>query len=315
MNIKNERFRNFLTEQNHTWKLSADNYSGLDRVEEKDFFINGFQVKVQFNPERIRSSSAKVDTSSIAARKCFLCPHNRPAEQKSLDLGNDFLLLVNPFPIFKTHFTLPSVHHIPQRLNSALDALFDITHQMPDYLLFYNGPECGASAPDHLHFQAGESGFLPVEKEYHLMKESSGSMLLQSDQLNVWAFGNYLRKMITLETGSSQMGIRTIRTILDTIGKIQPEKVEPMVNLLCYYSSGKWIVHLFPRKLHRPAQFFADGTEQLLISPASVDFGGVFITPRREDFYKISSSDIVDIFSQVSLDDGDFAQLKRSITN
>jgi ATP adenylyltransferase/5',5'''-P-1,P-4-tetraphosphate phosphorylase II len=196
-----------------------------------------------------------------------------------------------------------------------LDALFDITRQMQNYLLFYNGPECGASAPDHLHFQAGESGFLPVEVEFQSLKKSAGAILHLSDHLNIWAFDHYLRKMISLETDSIQMGIRTIKTILDCLGKIQPEKAEPMVNLLCYYNHGKWKVHLFPRKLHRPSQFFAQGTDQLLISPASVDFGGVFITPRREDFDKITSSDIVDIFNQVSLDDEDFKQLKQSITN
>jgi len=315
MEIKNNRFSDFLTAQNQTWKLSADNYSGLDRVEEKDFLINGFQVRVQFNPERIRSSSAKVDTGSIAARKCFLCSENRPAEQQSLDLDNDFILLVNPFPIFKTHFTIPSVHHIPQQLLPSLDALFDITRQMQNYLLFYNGPECGASAPDHLHFQAGESGFLPVEQEFQSLKKSAGAILHRSDHLNIYAFDHYLRKMISLETDSMQLGIKTITSLLDCLGKIQPEKVEPMVNLLCYYNNGKWHVHLFPRKLHRPAQFFEQGAEQLLISPASVDFGGVFITPRREDFDKITSSDIVDIFGQVSLDDANFEQLKRSITN
>src|SRR5512133_3779961 len=110
-----DQFRDFLTEQNHTWKLSADNYRGLDHVEEKLFHFDGFVIKVQFNPERMRSSTAKVDQSSIAARKCFLCSENRPAVQNSMNLPYDFLLLVNPFPIFKTHFTIPSIHHIPQR--------------------------------------------------------------------------------------------------------------------------------------------------------------------------------------------------------
>ncbi len=315
MNIKNDRFRNFLIQQNQSWKLSADNYRELDLVEEKTFLIGGFQIKVQFNPERMRSSSARIDNTSIEARKCFLCSGNRPAEQNSLDLGNEFLLLVNPFPIFRTHLTLPSVSHIPQRLFPALEALFDITRQMQDYLVFYNGPECGASAPDHLHFQSGESGFLPVESEFHSLKKTAGSLLHQSEPLNIWAFDHYLRKMISLETDSIQLGINTIKTFLDNFRKIQPERTEPMVNLLCTYSKGKWVVHLFPRKLHRPTQFFEHGTEQLLISPASVDFGGVFITPRREDFDKITASDIVDIFNQVSLDDENFEILKRSIAN
>ncbi len=315
MNIKDDRYRNFLLEQNHTWKLSADNYHGLNNVAEKVFLINGFRIKVQFNPERIRSSAAKVDKNSIAARKCFLCPENRPSEQNSLDLGNDFLLLVNPFPIFQTHFTIPSIYHIPQRLIPNVEAMFNISREMEGYTLFYNGPECGASAPDHLHFQAGEAGFLPVESEFEALKESTESLLFRSDQLRIWTFEQYLRKLISFETGNLSVGVNAIETILTSFGKIQSEKIEPMVNLLCYFREGKWMIHLFPRKLHRPSQFFEQGELQLLISPASVDFGGVFITPRREDFDKITAADLVDIFSQVSLDEGAFQQLRQTITN
>ena len=315
MEEKNDRFPDFLLEQNHTWKLSADNYRGLDRVEEKEFKINGFKIKVQFNPERMRSSAAKVDQHSIAARKCFLCPENRPPEQNSLDLGNDFLLLVNPFPIFQTHFTIPSIHHIPQRLIPNVEAMFNISRQMEGYTLFYNGPECGASAPDHLHFQAGEAGFLPVESEFETLRQSTESLLFQSDQLRIWAFEQYLRKLISFETENLSEGVNAIENIFSSFGKIQSKKIEPMVNLLCYFREGKWIIHLFPRKLHRPSQFFEQGELQLLISPASVDFGGVFITPRREDFDKITAADIVDIFSQVSLDEETFQQLRQTITN
>lgn len=308
-----ERYKNFLIEQNHTWKLSADNYRGLNHVEERTFNFDGFRIKVQFNPERMSSSVAKVDTQSIAARKCFLCGENRPAEQMSLDLGNDFILLVNPFPIFKTHFTIPSVQHIPQRFISSLKAMLTISQQMEEYLLFYNGPECGASAPDHLHFQAGETGFLPVESEFNTLKAIPGSLLHQSDQLKIWAFDNYLRKMISFETGALDQTIEAITTVYERFSQMQPQKAEPMINLLCYFSKGKWVVHLFPRKLHRPSQFFAEGDKQLLISPASVDFGGVFITPRREDFDKIRIEDIADMFNQVSLDEENFQILKETI--
>ena len=309
-----ERFKNFLTEQNHTWNLSADNYWGLNLVEERAFNYDGFQIKVQFNPERMRSSVAKVDTQSIAARKCFLCGENRPAEQNQLDLGNDFILLVNPFPIFKTHFTIPSVHHVPQRFISSLESMLTIAQQMEGYLLFYNGPECGASAPDHLHFQAGETGFLPVESEFNTLKMIQGSLLHQSEQLKIWAFDNYLRKMISFEAGSMDQAGKAITLVYERFSKMQPQKVEPMINLLCYFSKGRWMVHLFPRKLHRPSQFFAEGDNQLLISPASVDFGGVFITPRREDFDKITAAAIEDILDQVTLDEVNFSLLKETIS-
>jgi len=308
-------FNDFLTKQNLAWKLSADNYRGLDHVEERSFSYDGCCIKVQYNPERMRSSAAKVDSQSIAARKCFLCEENRPVEQMSLELGNDFILLVNPFPIFKNHFTIPSGHHVPQRLLNNLKAMLTIAKQMEGFLLFYNGPECGASAPDHLHFQAGETGFLPVETEFETLKGVPGSLLLQSGQLKIWAFDHYLRKMISFESSVLEQLLEAITKLYLRFGRMQPQKEEPMINLLCYFSKGKWVVHLFPRKLHRPSQFFAEGEKQLLISPASVDFGGVFITPRREDFDKIRMEDIRDIFSQVSLDDDNFLELKETMVN
>ena len=310
---KSNIFRDFLTEQNHTWKLSADNYRGLDHVEEKLFRFDGFVIKVQFNPERMRSSTAKVDQSSIAARKCFLCSENRPEVQNSMNLPHDFLLLVNPFPIFRTHFTIPSIYHVPQRLTGNLEAMFSIARQMEGFQLFYNGPECGASAPDHLHFQAGETGFLPVESEFLSLRQNTDTLIFSSETTNIWAIDHYLRRMISIETKSMEEGIQLIEKILSRFGEIQPEKVEPMVNLLCTFKEGKWILHLFPRKLHRPVQYFAEGKDQLLISPASVDFGGVFITPRREDFDKITAEDIVDIFDQVTLNENEFRKLKDTI--
>jgi len=311
----NNFFRDFLVQQNESWELSASNYRGLDLVEEKEFKFDGFSIKVQFNPERIRSSSAKVDQDSIAARKCFLCTENRPIEQKSIAIGNDFLLLVNPFPIFRTHFTIPSFYHTDQRILPSLGAMFDISQKMEGYTLFYNGPECGASAPDHLHFQAGENGFMPVEEEFETLKIHEKALLVNRTHFKIWAFDQYLRKMISIVTGSREKGIRAIEKIYSVFRELQPEKPEPMINMLCYFRDQMWHIHLFPRKLHRPSHFFKQGMEQLLISPASVDFGGVFITPRREDFAKITAEDILDIFTQVSLDDANFVILKNAITN
>lgn len=308
-------FRHFLQIQNREWELSAKNYQGLKKVEEKFFDIGGYTVKVQYNPERIRSSAAKVDHDSISTRKCFLCTANRPAEQKSMQLKQDFILLVNPFPIFTTHFTIPSVFHTEQRLSPCLNALFEISSLMRGYTLFYNGPECGASAPDHLHFQAGENGFMPVEAEFEGLRNSKDTLLLESDHLKIWAFDHYLRKMITFETDSRETGVRTMENLISRLGELQPQKPEPMFNLLCYFRKDKWIIHFFPRKLHRPRQFFEEGKEQLLISPASVDFGGVFITPRKEDFEKITAEEIVDIFCQVSLEDEHFQALKNGMRN
>lgn len=302
----------FVENEKFLWPLAAANYNGLKSVEEKQFQFDGFLVKVQFNSERMRSSAAKVDKQSIAERKCFLCGENRPAEQDAIAYGEHFLILVNPFPIFKTHFTISCNSHIDQRFIPNVKSMLEIAAAMEGFTVFYNGPECGASAPDHLHFQAGESSFMPIATEFEKLKSIS-RQLYSGAETQVWAFDNYLRKMISVETTSLEEGLRIIGIYYTHFQAIQPEKVEPMMNALCTFSDGKWTIHLFPRKLHRPSQFFAEGNDQLLISPASVDFGGVFITPRKEDFDKITKEDIEDIFNQVCFNQDAFQELTEKI--
>ncbi len=303
----------FQTLQLEIWPMAASNYSGLQKIEEKSFFFSGFRIKVQFNPERIRSSAAKVDQKSIEERACFLCDENRPAEQKSIDWEGRYNILLNPYPIFRHHFTIASIEHTDQRFYGGMVDMLMIAADLEGFTLFYNGPECGASAPDHLHFQAGENSFLPVETEFKKLKSNNSCILIASEKTTVWAFDNYLRKMISVETSDLIEGIKTIEFIFNKLSTFQPGKEEPMINVLCWFREGKWTIHLFPRKLHRPSQFYTEGEAQLLISPASVDFGGVFITPRKEDFDKISAHDIADIFAQVTIDQPLFDQVKTAI--
>lgn len=299
----------FAEAQKQSWPLAKANYEGLKSVENKEFQFDGFKIKVQFNPERIRSSTAKVDKKSIAQRSCFLCNENRPKEQKGISFGKQFLILINPYPIFNTHLTISSNSHVDQRFLGNVKALFELTEAMEGFSVLYNGPESGASAPDHLHFQAGEEGFLPVDEEYEQLKICSGISLFSGESTQLWAFSSYLRKMISIETTSMDEGIAVMNDYYHAFLELQPEKIEPMMNVLCSFSKGKWIIHLFPRKAHRPNQYFAKDEKQLLISPGSVDLGGVFVVPRKEDFDKITKNDVVDILAQVSLDVEPFTEL------
>lgn len=302
----------FVESEKLLWPLAAANYKGLEKVEERSFQYDGFEIRAQFNPERIRSSVAEVDKKSIAARKCFLCSENRPAEQDAIAFGEDFLILVNPFPIFKTHFTISCNSHIDQRFIPNVRALLELARAMEGFTVFYNGPECGASAPDHLHFQAGENGFMPIADDFERLKPTARK-LFSGELADVWAFDDYLRKLISIETVSIDEALRIIAIYYAHFQAMQPEKVEPMMNALCSFSDGKWTVHLFPRKAHRPTHFYAEGEKQILISPGSVDFGGVFILPRREDFDKITREDIADILSQVCVDQKTFQELTEKI--
>ena len=304
----------FVEAEKLIWPLAAANYKGLEKVEEKSFQFDGFQVMAQFNPERMRSSVAEVDKQSIAARKCFLCSENRPPEQDGISFGDDFLILVNPFPIFKNHFTISCNRHIDQRFIPNVKTLLELAKAMERFTVFYNGPECGASAPDHLHFQAGESNFMPIYEDFDHLKHTARK-LYSNDQTDVWAFDNYLRKMISIEINSMEEALKVINIYYKYFAAMQPEKVEPMMNVLCSFSDGWWTIHLFPRKAHRPTHFYEEGEKQILISPGSVDFGGVFILPRREDFDKISKENIVDILAQVCVDQDTFWELTEKISS
>ncbi|WP_461630981.1 DUF4922 domain-containing protein [Labilibaculum euxinus] len=299
----------FLNDQLRNWPLATGNYKGLEKVEEKEFQFDGYKIKVQFNPERIRSSAAKVDQKSIENRACFLCLDKLPKEQGGIAQGDDFVILVNPFPIIPQHFTIPKIDHVDQSFEENVSGMLSLAKNMQGYTLFYNGPKCGASAPDHMHFQAGNKYFMPVETEYAVLKNLQSELLSDSNQFEMRAFPNYLRKMISIESENEKEMMKAVSVFYQTFSAMQPEEKEPMLNAICFFSDGKYSMHLFPRKLHRPSQYFAEGDQQLLISPASVDFGGVFITPRREDFEKITSEDIVDIFKQVSVDDEFFGTL------
>ncbi len=306
--------REFTEAQKQVWPLAAANFKGLEKVEERSFQFDGFEIRAQFNPERMRSSSANVDKQSIAARKCFLCNENRPPEQDAIAFGDQFLILVNPFPIFRYHFTISCNAHIDQRFIPNVSYLLELARAMEGFTVFYNGPECGASAPDHLHFQAGESAFMPVSKDFDRLKRTA-QKLYTSAETQVGAFDHYLRKMISIESTSMEEVLKIVGIYYTHFQAIQPEKIEPMMNALCTFSAGKWTIHLFPRKAHRPTQFFAEGAEQILISPGSVDFGGVFILPRQEDFNKITRDDIADILEQVCIDQDTFLALTGKIRN
>jgi ATP adenylyltransferase/5',5'''-P-1,P-4-tetraphosphate phosphorylase II len=304
--------REFVEAEKLMWPLAAANYKGLEKVQEKSFRFGGFEIRAQFNPERMRSSVAEVDKKTIAARRCFLCSENRPAEQDAIAFGERYLILVNPFPIFKNHFTISCNKHTDQRFFPNVRDLLELSQIMSGYTVFYNGPECGASAPDHLHFQAGESSFMPVTTEFEQLK-SKAQLIWSGEETQVWAVDRYLRKMISVETNSLEEGLRIVGIYYAHFQAMQAEKMEPMMNALCTFCDGKWIIHLFPRKAHRPSHFYEEGEKQILISPGSVDFGGVFILPRLEDFDKITDEDIADILEQVCIGQDDFQELTEKI--
>lgn len=298
-----EKIDDLFSEQLVEWELAKVNYSQLEKVKTRKLDFGDFEILVQFNPERMRSSIAKVDAKSIEARPCFLCGSNRPSIQRGVPFEDRLTVLVNPFPIFHRHLTIPSEAHIDQRISPHFMTMLSLAQALPDYVIFYNGPQCGASAPDHFHFQAGNRGFLPVENDF-----TAGNFTRRVSAkpgIEVWLWTGYQRGILTLTgTDKEKLG-RAFDQFFDSFSAVQMDRPEPMLNMLVYHTGSGWVIHLIPRKQHRPVQFFTDGPGQILLSPASVDLGGVIITPREEDFLKLNINDVKDIFRQVCLEDNE----------
>ncbi len=306
-----QRISDLFETQLKEWKLARLNYLQLKNVKNREFDFGTFRVKVQFNAGRIRSSSAKVDSKSIEERPCFLCEKNRPPEQRGVRFEENLTILINPFPIFKRHLTIPSESHIEQRIKNNIGIMLSLAETLPSYIIFYNGPQCGASAPDHFHLQAGNRGFMPLEEDFHDGKLAN--ILSLKENIEIWQWKGYKRGIITLKGNDKTKLVSIVDKVIERFSQIQPDLPEPMLNILADYSEGTWTIHIIPRKKHRPSRFFEEGKNQLLISPAAVDLGGVLITPREEDFKKITRSDIEDIFTQVCYNDNEITGIIKDL--
>jgi len=294
-----------------SWPLLGANWEKLGEARLKQFDFEGFTIRVQCNPKRIVSSAARVDKASIEKRPCFLCADHRPPEEKSLWLGDDYEILCNPFPIFKEHFTIAKSDHRPQVIKPEFGRFLDLSRELPELALFYNAPNCGASAPDHMHFQAGNRDFMPIEGEIGTLKSSFGQVLREDSGIMLTAVDDGLRRFYVIESHSKEKLEEFAAGAFDIIRKLQ-QGAEPMINMLSYYKEG-WQVLLFPRDKHRPWQYFEEGEKNILLSPASVDMGGALITPLEKDFQKITREDIEDIFSQITFSAENFARMNELI--
>lgn len=309
MNLQ-EKAEALYEEQKVNWSLMKTNWDKLDEVRLKQFDYEGFSIRVQCNPKRIVSSSAKLDRASIENRRCFLCMENRVEEQNQVLFGKDYEVLCNPFPIFNKHFTLARTCHTPQVIEPEFQAFLEISRELPDLVVFYNAPACGASAPDHMHFQAGNLGLMPLDDELTSLKRRYGKILSVGSDLKVTSVEDGLRRFIVFESATEAPLRKLFSSLFGFLKDFQGQ--EPMINMLSYYRD-QWQIVLFPRDRHRPWQYFEEGENNILLSPASVDMGGTLITPLEKDFEKITREDIRDIFSQVSFSSSHFQQFTNFI--
>jgi len=315
--IKQKNFsdaaKRLIERQKETWLTLSSGYNSLNFIKSKIIQFDGFRFVVQFNPGRYFSTSAMVDEKSINGRKCFLCLENLPVKQEGI-IVNDYILLANPFPIFPEHFTISNIKHKNQRIkNSFQDLLLFSKILSKYYTIFYNGPQCGASAPDHLHFQAGSKYIMPLDNEYNIIKSKYGKILSDKNDCKVYGINDELRKIISIEGGEEKMLINIFNSFYKTYSS-QSDLVEPMMNILCSYEEEKgWRVLVMLRSKHRPEEFYKEGTEKILFSPAACDYGGLCITPLEKDFNRLDKGLVNNIFNEISISDLKFRSLKEDL--
>lgn len=295
------------------WPEAAQRYHDLAQVRIRNFEVRGIPYRVQFNPARMASTGAKTDARSISERTCFLCAEHRPACQTALPFGEDYEILVNPFPIFPRHLTIASRRHEPQGIGMRIGELLRLAEMLPAYTVFYNGAACGASAPDHAHFQAGTRGFMPIDNHWRAWGRQEPA---HHHTATLYALADAPRSTLVI-TATDMRHLMTLFGYILRCASPETGSVEPMLNLLAMYddTDGVWTLIVFLRAKHRPACYTAQGSGRLLVSPASVDMGGVFITPVEADFERITAAHIEQILSEVSLPPVAWERLLRELVS
>ena len=305
-------FDEFTQSQLASWPLARDNYERLRNVIYRTIDFEGFQIRIQHNPDRIQSAVAKIDKQSLKARACFLCKGNIPPEQISFDYNSALDIRVNPYPIFDRHYTVPAKQHTPQLIEGHFQDMLAIAETYPEYTIFYNGPRSGASAPDHFHFQLAPRHIMPLETDVNRCPKEI-LWISESRETTIESINNYLRKNIILHSGNRKQLTDTFEKIRSVMGHHIPNDPEPMMNLFAWYENDEWWVVIFPRRQHRPWQFFAEGEENILFSPGCVDFAGLIISPREKDFNRLDAPLLEELFSQLTLTDEQFMNLRFTI--
>ncbi|MEP7272744.1 MAG: DUF4922 domain-containing protein [Acidobacteriota bacterium] len=280
------------------WPELSEGISAWREVEVRKVRIEGMDVFLQHNPKRIVSTSAQVDEVSIQNRACFLCPSNMPPGEKGLAFGKRFVIVCNPFPVLAKHLVVVSREHVPQRLSGNLTELLSLAQSLgPGFVVIYNGPASGASAPDHLHFQAGVADELPI---LTLLKQI-GTREPETEVLGTRAYG--VRFLSVRGLSCERLALR-VEEVMRVLGEMHGRSdVEPMVNLLARFTGRGWQVIVIPRERHRPAAYFAEGDDRLIVSPAAIDLGGLMVVPRERDFTRLDASLVKAIYAEVTFSD------------
>ena len=287
----------FFNRQLEKWDDARHRFRDLKHVETKKL---SEEVRLQFNPARIVSTGAKIDKKTLGERPCFLCDKNRPKEQMSQQIDERFHLLVNPFPILPVHFTIPARKHQPQAIYKNYGEMHRFLSLHSELMVFYNGPKCGASAPDHLHFQAGTSGILPLQANWQRLSRNLTDIISLNDEEKIAVVRDFIVPAFVIISKSEESD----ETLFHRLYKSMPmrgDETEPMMNIIAWRKEDEYISVVIPREKHRPEAYFAEGDAQVMVSPGALDMSGLIITPREEDFHKLTEESATTILQECGI--------------
>ena len=287
----------FFNRQLEMWEDARHRFRDLKHVEVRQL---SDQLKVQFNPARIVSTGAKIDKHTLGERPCFLCERNRPKEQMTKQIDDHFLLLVNPFPILPVHFTIPATKHQPQSIYRHYGEMHRLLSLHSELMVFYNGPKCGASAPDHLHFQAGTSGVLPLQTNWQRLSRNLTDVISLTDEEKISVLSDFLVPAFVIISKSEDSDEELFHRLYRSM-PMRGDESEPMMNIIAWRKDDEFISVVIPREKHRPDAYFAEGEAQMMVSPGALDMAGLIITPREEDFSKINLDKATDLLRECGI--------------
>jgi len=297
----------FINDQLSVWPMAAENYRELRNVRTRDFVCNGLQVALQYNPGRRISSEARLDRKSISERPCFLCPGNRPKEQYNIEFegrkGRKYRITLNPYPIFPSHIVVSSFDHIDQSIWHRYQDMLDFVRMNQKYVCFYNGPESGASAPDHMHFQGCPKELMPLQKavdEAFATDSAELDYLTCIKESNLYHFRKFTTAVFALRGRTAKSMTKLFYRLLDCAPVVEGD-TEPRFNLVTWYTEGEFRSVVVFRSKHRSHHYFEDGPDHVHMSLGCADMAGVIVAPEQEDFDKMTDTLLAEIVAEVSL--------------
>lgn len=303
------------TEQRKSWAYLNGGYDALSNILIRNIEFDSFLIKLQYNPNRISSTGALVDEVSLKERECFLCTANLPSEQKGLLYDDTYFILCNPYPIFPEHFTIPNINHFPQSIKTSFKNFLNLGKDLSEhYCVFYNGPRCGASAPDHMHFQAGSRRFLPVTNDYPALKRLYGEEIIKTKEGQVTGIDDGLRKFVAVESKNFNFMTKVFKHLYKILENLFNDVDEPPINIISDYNNESgWRVLFFLRGKHRPSHYYKEGSDKILVSPGAVDMGGICILPLEKDYRGLDRNIITEIFKEVGIGKEFYVYVKSSL--